>query len=81
MDANLLIRNFKQQIIETINESQLPAGATLFVLKDILNELKTVYENACLESERKEKKHGQSVHNVPVGEQTISTNATGEEQA
>lgn len=83
---NMAVKNFETGIINKINGNGLPPSVTLLVLKQFVNEFeKLTNQETNKEIEeynaRKEKEHGQSVYDVPVGEQAISTDTTREEQA
>ena len=47
----LVLKNFRKQIEDIINQSGLPIDAVYFVLKDILNEVTQIYENVAKEEE------------------------------
>lgn len=83
---NMAVRRFEAAVINQINGNGLPATVTLLVLKDITAEMEKEAERATNReieeyNQRKEKENGQSVHNVPVGEQAIGQDASGGEQA
>lgn len=53
ISVNTGIDMFKNNIIETIGNSQLPIGSVYYVLKDILNETEKIY-NDVLKKEQEE---------------------------
>lgn len=64
MDANLLVRNFKNRLVKNVEESGLPAGVMLYIIKDVERELSVLYEQHCQiaqEKEKGEKENGNSV--------------------
>lgn len=68
MDANLLVRNFKNRLVQDIEASGLPAGVMLYIIKDMERELSVLYEQHCRIAEEKEREeHGESVQSEPVG--------------
>ena len=50
----MILRNFRKQIENIINQSGLPIDAVYFVLKDILNEATQIYENTIREEEQQQ---------------------------
>lgn len=48
----LILKNFRKQIEDIINQSGLSIDAVYFVLKDILNEVTQIYENISKEEEQ-----------------------------
>lgn len=47
----MILRDFRKQIEDIINQSGLSIDAVYFVLKDILNEVTQIYENIAKEEE------------------------------
>lgn len=47
----MILRDFRKQIENTINNSGLPIDAIYFVLKDILNEVTEIYNNEIAKEE------------------------------
>ena len=47
----MILRDFRKQIEDIINQSSLPIDAIYFILKDILNEVTQIYENVAKEEE------------------------------
>lgn len=47
----MILKDFRKQIEDIINQSGLSIDAVYFVLKDILNEVTQIYENAAKEEE------------------------------
>ena len=47
----MILKNFRKQIEDIINQSGLSIDAVYFVLKDILNEVTQIYENVAKEEE------------------------------
>lgn len=47
----MILKNFRKQIEDIINQSGLPIDAVYFVLKDILSEVTQIYENVAKEEE------------------------------
>ena len=47
----MILKDFRKQIEDIINQSGLPIDAVYFVLKDILNEVTQIYENVAKEEE------------------------------
>lgn len=45
-NINLLSEQFKQKILNTINQAQLPASLVYYILKDIFNSLEIGYFNS-----------------------------------
>lgn len=50
----MILRDFRKQIEDIINQSGLPIDAVYFVLKDILNEATQIYENTIREEEQQQ---------------------------
>lgn len=48
----MILKNFRKQIEDIINQSGLSIDAVYFVLKDILNEVTQIYENVAKEEEQ-----------------------------
>lgn len=48
----MILKNFRKQIEDIINQSGLSIDAVYFVLKDILNEVTQIYENISKEEEQ-----------------------------
>ena len=49
----MILRDFRKQIEDIINQSGLPIDAIYFVLKDILNEVTEIYNNEIAKEEMK----------------------------
>lgn len=47
----MILKDFRKQIEDIINQSGLSIDAVYFVLKDILNEVTQIYEDAAREEE------------------------------
>ena len=47
----MILRDFRKQIEDIINQSGLPIDAIYFVLKDILNEVSEIYNNEVTKEE------------------------------
>lgn len=47
----MILRDFRKQIEDIINQSGLPIDAIYFVLKDILNEVSEIYNNEITKEE------------------------------
>lgn len=47
----MILKDFRKQIEDIINQSGLPIDAIYFVLKDILNEVTQIYVDAAKEEE------------------------------
>lgn len=47
----MILKDFRKQIEDIINQSGLSIDAVYFVLKDILNEVTQIYENVAKEEE------------------------------
>lgn len=47
----MILRDFRKQIENIINQSGLPIDAIYFVLKDILNEVSEIYNNEVAKEE------------------------------
>lgn len=47
----MILKNFRKQIEDIINQSGLSIDAVYFVLKDIFNEVTQIYENVAKEEE------------------------------
>ena len=47
----MILRDFRKQIEDIINQSGLPIDAIYFVLKDILNEVLEIYNNEIAKEE------------------------------
>lgn len=50
----MILKNFRKQIEDIINQSGLSIDAVYFVLKDILNEVTQIYENISKEEEQQQ---------------------------
>lgn len=50
----MILKNFRKQIEDIINQSGLSIDAIYFVLKDILNEVTQIYENVAKEEEQQQ---------------------------
>ena len=50
----MILKNFRKQIEDIINQSGLSIDAVYFVLKDILNEATQIYENTIREEEQQQ---------------------------
>lgn len=51
---NYLINKFYKELIEVINHSSLPVGTAYFVLKDVLNEIQSLYNKAIIIDEKEQ---------------------------
>lgn len=47
----MVLKDFRKQIENVINQSELPIDAVYFVFKDIFNEVTQIYENIAKEEE------------------------------
>lgn len=77
---NMAVSDFRASIISRINGNGLPATVTLYVLKDIIRDVEAEAERVTRKeieeyNQRKEKEHGQNVHDVPVGERAVGQDA------
>lgn len=43
MESCLRMETFRKEIIKTVNSSNLTVGAVYFIMKDVLNELRSMY--------------------------------------
>ena len=50
----MILKDFRKQIEDIINQSGLSIDAVYFVLKDILNEVTQIYENVAKEEEQQQ---------------------------
>ena len=50
----MILKNFRKQIEDIINQSGLSIDAVYFVLKDIFNEVTQIYENTIREEEQQQ---------------------------
>ena len=48
MGLNNQLNNFRKELVEKINDSQLPIGVVYYIVKDIFNDITTAYESAVL---------------------------------
>lgn len=48
MGLNNQLNNFRKELLEKINDSQLPIGVVYYIVKDIFNDIATAYESAVL---------------------------------
>ena len=48
MGLNNQLNNFRKELLEKINDSQLPIGVVYYIVKDIFNDITTAYESAVL---------------------------------
>lgn len=46
MSVNYSIENFRQNVYELINNSQMPIGIAYFIFKDIFADITAAYQNA-----------------------------------
>ncbi len=47
MDANLLIKTFKEKIKKDVEQSGLPSGVCMYIIKDVAQELEGLYNQHC----------------------------------
>lgn len=52
---NTYLHDFRNNMINTINDSGLPVGVVYYIMKDILNDIQNAYENT-LKKEKEESK-------------------------
>lgn len=50
---NTYLYNFKNNMVNTINNSGLPVGVVYYIMKDLLNDIQNAYENT-LKKEKEE---------------------------
>lgn len=65
---NLQIENVKQQVINVINNSNLPIGTIYYMFKDILNEVGTEYDRALASERQQQIQQMQQQQQVEQGE-------------
>lgn len=71
----MILRDFRKQIEDIINQSGLSIDAVYFVLKDILNEVTQIYENVAKEEElqaalkEQEKKEKESTNDEDINKE------------
>lgn len=46
MNINQQIENTRQELINTLNNSQLPIGIVYYILKDIMTEVNNMYQTS-----------------------------------
>lgn len=51
MNINQQIENTRQELINTLNNSQLPIGIAYYILKDIMTEVDNMYQASLSEVE------------------------------
>lgn len=50
---NIYLYNFKNDMVNTINNSGLPVGVVYYIMKDLFNDIQNAYENT-LKKEKEE---------------------------
>lgn len=69
----MILKDFRKQIEDIINQSGLSIDAVYFVLKDILNEVTQIYENVAKEEELqaalKEKKEKENTNDEDINKE------------
>lgn len=69
----MILKDFRKQIEDIINQSGLSIDAVYFVLKDILNEVTQIYENISKEEEQqaalKEQKEKESTNDEDINKE------------
>ena len=71
----MILKDFRKQIEDIINQSGLSIDAVYFVLKDILNEVTQIYENVAKEEElqaaleEQEKKEKESTNDEDINKE------------
>lgn len=53
-DINLIIEDFKNNIINTINGSQLPPAVVYYIFKDINKDVETSYKNYIQQAQQRQ---------------------------
>ena len=53
-DINLVIEDLKMDIIDKLNQSNLPISIAYYVLKDVMNELSINYDNYITQARKQE---------------------------
>ena len=48
------IKDFENQLVDLINNTEIPAGAAYYVLKDILTKVQNVFQNNAILDEQQE---------------------------
>ena len=74
MDTCLNIERFKQNLIHTINSSQLTVGCALYVLKDAYNELYLAYKEGMLQEQNGESFHTEKEEYNLIETQEVTEN-------
>ena len=69
MDSCLAIENFKKQIIDLINNSDLSIGMLMYLLADLQNEITLMYKKTLKE----EQNHSENHNDLKVGNIQIQT--------
>ena len=57
-DINLIIENFKNSIVQMVNENNLPPAVVYYIFKDVFKDIETSYTNY-LNQVRKQQKNEQ----------------------
>lgn len=52
-DINLIVEEFRQNLVATVNNSGLPASVIYYVLTDVYNEINTQYKAYLREAQQK----------------------------
>lgn len=52
-DINLIVEEFRQNLVATVNNSGLPASMIYYVLTDVYNEINTQYKAYLREAQQK----------------------------
>ena len=60
---NTYLHDFRNNIINTVNDSGLPVGVVYYIMKDILNDIQNAYENT-LKKEKEESKRIKDTENT-----------------
>ena len=53
-DVNLIIEDVKMNIVNELNNSNLPISVAYYILKDVMNELSNNYDNYIKQARRQE---------------------------
>ena len=60
---NTYLNNFKTNMVNTINDSNLPVGVVYYIMKDLLTDIQAVYENT-LKKEAKQAEENEKLSEV-----------------
>lgn len=54
MGLNTLLYNFRQNLIDVINNSQLPVGIVYYIARDVFSEIEREYEKSLKDEQQNE---------------------------